>query len=80
MKDVYGIEIQNIKESKVITIDSTSKEQKKAMVSSDSAIKATTKFIAKTIDRVKKGSYVVVILLFTIFHNMLKHLIEVEQQ
>ncbi|MEI3411462.1 MAG: glycosyl hydrolase family 18 protein [Clostridia bacterium] len=61
MKDVYGIEIQNIKESKVITIDSTSKEQKKAMVSSDSAIKATTKFIAKTIDRVKKGSYVVVV-------------------
>ena len=31
------------------------------MVSSDSAIKATTKFIAKTIDRVKKGSYVVVV-------------------
>ena len=61
LEDVYGIEIKYLPDSKVLTIDSTSKEQKKAMVSSDSAIKATTKFIAKTIDRVKKGSYVVVV-------------------
>lgn len=61
MKDVYGIEIQNIKDSKVVTIDSISREQKKAMVSSDAAVKGTTKFISKTVDRVKKGSYVIVV-------------------
>lgn len=61
MKDVYGIEIQNIEGSKVVTIDSTSKEQKRATVTKDLAIKSSTNFIAKTIDRVKKGQSVVVV-------------------
>ena len=60
MKDVYGIEIQNIKESNVITIDSTNREQKKAMVSKEVAVKSSTGFLAKTIDRTKKGDYVIV--------------------
>ncbi len=61
MKEVYGIEIENIKDSKVITIDSTDREQKKAMVSKDAAVKGSTGFIAKTIDRVNKGDYVIVV-------------------
>lgn len=61
LKDVYGIEIQYIENSKVLTIDSTSKEQKKAIITKNVPVKSSTKFIAKTVDRVKKGSYVVVI-------------------
>ena len=48
-------------DSKVLTVDSTSKEQKKAIITKNVAVKSSTKFIAKTIDRVKKGSYVIVV-------------------
>ena len=61
MKDVYNIEMQNIEKSKVITIDSLNREQSKAIVSSNLAVKSTTKFISKTVDRIKKGDGVVVI-------------------
>lgn len=61
LEDVYGIEIKYIENSKVLTIDSTSKEQKKAIIIKDVAVKSSTKFIAKTVDRVKKGSYVIVV-------------------
>lgn len=61
MKDVYNIEIENIQETKVLTIDSINREQKKALVASNAAVKSSTKFIAKTLDRIKKGEYVIVI-------------------
>ena len=61
LKDVYGIEINYIEKSKVVTIDSTSKEQVKAIATKNLPVKSSTKFIAKTIDRIKKGSYVIVI-------------------
>lgn len=61
LEDVYGIEIKYIENSKVLTIDSTSKEQKKAIIIKDVAVKSSKKFIAKTVDRVKKGSYVIVV-------------------
>ena len=61
LEDVYGIEIKYIENSKVLTIDSTSKEQKKAIVTKNVAVKSSTKFISKTIDKVKKGSYVIVV-------------------
>ena len=61
LEDVYGIEIKYIENSKVLTIDSTSKEQKKAIITKDVAVKSSTKFIAKTVYRVKKGSYVIVV-------------------
>lgn len=61
LEDVYGIEIKYIENTKVLTIDSISKEQKKAIITKNVAVKSSTKFIAKTIDRVKKGSYVIVI-------------------
>ena len=61
MKDVYDIEIENIADTKVITMDSLDREQKKAIVSSDLAVKSSTNFIAKTVDRVKKGDTVIVI-------------------
>ena len=61
LEDVYGIEIKYIENSKVLTIDSTSKEQKKGIITKNTAVKSSTKFIAKTVDRIKKGDYVIVI-------------------
>lgn len=61
LEDVYGIEIKYIENSKVLTIDSISKEQKKAIITKNVAVKSSKKFIAKTIDRIQKGSYVVVV-------------------
>ena len=61
MKDVYGIDINYIEDSKVITIDSIAKEQKKAMVAKDAAVKSSTGFISKTVDRIQNGGYVIVV-------------------
>lgn len=61
MKDVYDIEIENIEKTKVVTMDSLEKEQKKAIVVSNVAVKSSTNFIAKTVDRIKKGDSVVVV-------------------
>lgn len=60
-EDVYGIQIKYIENSKVLTIDSISKEQKKAIITKNVAVKSSKKFIAKTVDRIQKGSYVVVV-------------------
>lgn len=61
LKDVYGIEIKYLEDSKVLTIDSLSKEQKKAIINKNTSVKSSTKIISKTVDRVKKGNYVIVI-------------------
>ena len=61
MTEVYDIEIGNIEETKIITMDSLDKEQRKAIVTSNLAVKSSTNFIARTVDRVKEGQAVVVI-------------------
>ena len=61
MQDVYDIELKNIPDTKIVTIDTKSKEQKQAILSSDVAVKSSKGFIAKTLDRVKKGQSVIVI-------------------
>lgn len=61
LKDVYDIEISYKEGSKALIIDSTSKRQEKAVVSSNLAVKSSTKFISKTVDRVKKGEIVILI-------------------
>ena len=61
MQDVYNIEITNMEESKIITMDSLDREQKQAITKSNLAVKSSTNIIAKTIDRVKKGDNVIVI-------------------
>lgn len=61
MKDVYNIDIKNIENTRVVTIDSLDREQKKAIVSADVSVKSSTNFISKTVDRIKKGDTVVVI-------------------
>ena len=61
MKEVYGIDIDYIKDTNVIVIDSVAREQKKAMISKDAAVKSSTGFISKTVDRVQKNDYAVVV-------------------
>lgn len=61
MKDVYDVQMEYIEKTKVVTMDSLDREQKKAIVTKNLAVKSSTNFIAKTIDRIKKGDYVVVI-------------------
>lgn len=61
MKDVYDIEIQNMEDTKVVTMDSLEKEQKRAIVSDNIPVKSSTSLIAKTMDKIKKGESVIVI-------------------
>lgn len=61
LKDVYDIEISYREDTKVLMIDSISRKQEKAVVSSNLAVKSSTNFIAKTVDRVKKGEIVILV-------------------
>lgn len=61
MKDVYHVEVNYIKETNTVTIDSISREQKKANASKNIAIKYKPTIFSKTVDKVKKGDSVIVI-------------------
>lgn len=61
MKDVYDVEIRNIEKTKVVTMDSLDREQKKAIVTSNLSVKSSTNFLTKTVDRIKKGDSVIII-------------------
>lgn len=61
MKDVYDIEIQNIEDTKVITMDSLERQQKRAIVSANLPVKSSTNIIARTTDRIEKGDSVIVV-------------------
>ena len=61
MKEVYDIQLENIKDTKIVTMDSLDREQKKAVVTEDLSVKASTNLISKTVDRIKKEAYVIVI-------------------
>ena len=61
MKDVYNVEINYMKESNILTIDSLSREQKKANASKDISVKYKPTVFSKTVDKVKKGDSIIVI-------------------
>ena len=61
MKEVYDIEIENIEKTKVITMDSLKREQIKGIVSGNVSLKSSTRFLSKTIDKIKKGDDVIVV-------------------
>lgn len=61
MKDVYNVEINYMKESNILTIDSLSREQKKANASKDISVKYKPTILSKTVDKVKKGNSIIVI-------------------
>ena len=47
MSDVYDVEIQNIPETKVITMDSLDREQKRAKVTKNVSVKSSSNFISR---------------------------------
>lgn len=59
MKDVYGIEIEKIDKTNIITMDSTDREQIKCTISRDCSVKYSTDFFAYTVDRVATGQSVI---------------------
>ena len=61
MKDVYDIEINNIAETKVITIDSTDREQIKAQTKASVSVKSKREGFSRTVDKVEKGESVIVV-------------------
>lgn len=61
MADVYNIEIENITESNIVTIDPLDKGQKRAIVNSNVSVKSSSNFISRTVDRLKKGDAVIVV-------------------
>lgn len=61
MTDVYNIEINNIENKKIITIDSLNREQIKAYTKTNISVKWKTDIFSKTVDRVKKGDTVIAI-------------------
>lgn len=61
MKDVYNIEINYDEDSKIVTIDSLNKEQKRGNSSKDASVKYKPTVFSKTVDKVKKGESVIVI-------------------
>ena len=60
MAKVYNVEIENIA-NKVITLDSLDRELIKADVTKNISVKYNTKFITRTVDKIKQGSKVIVI-------------------
>ncbi|NLC88351.1 MAG: hypothetical protein GX682_06290 [Clostridiaceae bacterium] len=61
MKNIYNVEINYIKETNIITIDSLDKEQKKGNASKDIDIKYMPTIFSKSIDKVTKGNSMTVI-------------------
>ena len=61
MTDVYNMEIANIEQNKIITIDSLNREQIKAYAKSNLSVKWKNEIFSKTVDKVKKGDIVILI-------------------
>ena len=61
MKDVYDIEIDNIAETKVITIDSVDREQVKAQTKANISVKSKKEGFSRTVDKVEKDESVIVV-------------------
>ena len=61
MTDVYNMEIENLEQTKIVTIDSLNREQIKAYAKSNFSVKWKNDFFSKTVDKVKKGDIVILI-------------------
>ena len=61
MLEIYNVDLSNIENTKTITLDSLDREQVKANVKSKVSIKSQGKFLSRLIDKVQKGSEVIVI-------------------
>lgn len=61
LQNVYNVEVEYVKDTNIVTIDSLDREQKKANSSKDVNVKYLPTMFSKTVDKVKKGESVIVI-------------------
>ena len=61
MLEVYNVELTNLEKVNTITLDSLDREQVKATVKSNASIKSQGKTLSRLLDKVSKGSQVIVI-------------------
>lgn len=61
MLDVYNIEIENIEETEIITMDSLDRKKEDAETKSDTSIKSKARTFSKIVDKIKKGETITVI-------------------
>ena len=61
MKDIYNVEINYVKDTNTLTIDSLNREQKKGNASKNISVKYKPTIFSKTLDKVKKGDSVIII-------------------
>lgn len=61
MKNIYNIEINYVKESNTLIIDSLFKEQKRGNATKNTSIKYKPSIFSKTMDKVKKADSLVVV-------------------
>ena len=61
MQEVYNIELKNIEDTKVITIDSLDREQINADAKSKISIRSKSRFFSKTVDKIQKGETVILV-------------------
>ncbi len=61
MLDVYNVELANIEESRTITLDSLDRKQVKASVKSKVTVKNNNEVFSKTVEKIEKGSTVIII-------------------
>ena len=61
MLEVYNIELTNIRESRTVTLDSLDRKQVKANVKSKVTVKNNDEVFSKTVEKIEKGSTVIII-------------------
>lgn len=61
MLEVYNVELANIEESRTITLDSLDRKQVKANVKSKVTVKNNNEVFSKTVEKIEKGSTVIII-------------------
>ena len=61
MLEIYDIELTNIEKTNIITLDSLSRKQVKATLKSNASVKSQRKFLSRMIEKVQKGTEVIVI-------------------
>lgn len=61
MLEIYNVELKNIEDTKIITLDSLDRKQVKATLKSNASVKSQGKTFSRILDKAKKGTEVIVI-------------------
>ncbi|MCI8655174.1 MAG: hypothetical protein HFJ48_04815 [Clostridia bacterium] len=61
LSDVYNVDIKYIKETDTLIIDSLNRKQEKATITKDTTVKSHSKYLSRTVDKVKQSEDVIII-------------------